>query len=129
MDAREFAKLLRGYEELSPQELLDDDFEKGGYLRYAIETVSSRGRVVHTDYKRGGLLTTIEPTGRYVRLMNPYSSTTNGRPYVWAIKLIRPDNERIRLWYKPRCKAEEVVLFRELLKQLEEGKISIIQRR
>ena len=129
MDAAKFKSLLRGYKEITIPELKEEGFQKGGHMRYAIETLSSRGRVTETAYKRGGVLTVIDNDLRYIRLMNPYSKV-NGRSFSWYVKLNgRPENERIRLWYKPRCQTEEILVFRELMKQIEEGKIKIVRVR
>ena len=127
MDEQQFSQMLHGYEPINPPELLDRDFVKGGHMRYAIDTLSQRGRRTHTSYKKGGVLVHVDPDLRFIRLINPYSKKEDGRPFVWVVKLRRSETERVRLWYKPRCTTDEVVTFRELVKQLNEGKIRIVR--
>ena len=98
-------------------------------MRYAIDTVSSRGRVIRSSYKRGGVLVTVDPHSEFIRLINPYRRV-NGRPFMWTVRLNRAEqNEQVRLWYKPRCRTEEVIIFRELMKQLEAGTIQIVRKK
>lgn len=115
LDERTFRERCEGYTQITPQDLLE---AKGGKVRYAIDTLSGN-RIVKTQYRLGGSLTTVDPHLRYFRLLNPYARVS------WSVQLERSSNERIRLWYMPIASNDEVVMFRKLLQQLENGEIKI----
>jgi hypothetical protein len=114
---------LEGYTQIVPQDLLES---KGGHVRYAVDTVRN-GRIVSTQYRLGGILTTVDPQLRYLRLYNPYVRYTGATRagFSWSVQLNRPYNERIRLWYMPPSSRDEIIMFRKLLQQLENGDIKI----
>lgn len=115
LDERSFLERCVGYTQVTPQDLLE---AKGGKVRYAIDTMQSN-RVVKTQYRLGGTLTSVDSSLRYLRLLNPYARAS------WSVQLERPRGERIRLWYQPLASNDEIVMFRKLLQQLENGDIKI----
>lgn len=115
---------LEGYTQVVPQDLLES---KGGHVRYAIDTMRN-GRVVSTQYRLGGILTTVDSRLRYLRLYNPYATSPGASHagFSWSVQMIRQDpNERLRLWYMPPSSRDEIIMFRKLLQQLENGDIKI----
>lgn len=116
-------KYLEGYTQIVPQDLLD---AKGGNVRYAIDTMRN-GRIVSTQYRLGGILTTVDPRLRYIRLYNPYAKgpQASHAGVSWSVQLFRQGDERLRLWYMPPSSRDEIVMFRKLLQQLENGDIKI----
>jgi hypothetical protein len=114
---------LEGYTQVVPQDLLES---KGGNVRYAIDTMRN-GRVVSTQYRLGGILTTVDSRLRYLRLYNPYAMSPGASHsgLSWSVQLVRPLNERLRLWYMPPSSRDEIIMFRKLLQQLENGDIKI----
>jgi hypothetical protein len=115
---------LEGYTQIVPQDLLES---KGGHVRYAVDTMRD-GRVVSTQYRLGGILTTVDSRLRYIRLYNPYAMSSHASSragFSWSVQLFRQPNERIRLWYMPPSSRDEIVMFRKLLQQLENGDIKI----
>ena len=124
LNATSFATYLEGYSQIVPQDLLE---AKGGTVRYAIDTMGANNAVTKTQYRLGGTLTSVDPAMRYIRLLNPYAQGPNSahRGVSWSVQLERPDGERLRLWYMPPSSKDEVVMFRKLLQQLENGDIKI----
>lgn len=116
LDDRSFAKYLDGYQEVTARELLDAP--KGGRVRYRIDVVGPRGAVIETKYRLGGVLTTVDPQLRYLRLFNPSAKAA------WSVQLQRP-GELVRLWYMPAAAKDEVLMFRKLLEKLDAGEISL----
>jgi len=116
-------KYLEGYTQIVPQDLLE---AKGGKVRYAVDTIRG-GKVVSTQFRLGGILTIVDPGMRYIRLLNPYATGPNSshQGVGWSVQLERPPGERLRLWYTPPASKDEVVMFRKLLQQLENGEIKI----
>lgn len=119
-----FQQRLEGYSQIVPQDLID---AKGGKIRYAIDTLGPSGQVVSTVYRLGGMLTSVDPQMRYIRLLNPYSQQPNSerRGVTWSVQLEPPPGKRLRLWYMPPASRDEVILFRKLLQQLEDGEVRI----
>jgi hypothetical protein len=115
LDENSFLERCVGYTQVTPQDLLD---AKGGKVRYAIDTLQNN-RVIKTQYRLGGTLTSVDSNLRYIRLLNPYARVS------WSVQLERPLGERIRIWYQPLASNDEIVMFRKLLQQLENGDIKI----
>jgi hypothetical protein len=115
LNEESFRERCVGYTQVTPQDLLE---AKGGKVRYAIDTMQNN-RVVKTQYRLGGTLTSVDSNLRYLRLLNPYARVS------WSVQLERPIGERIRLWYQPLASNDEIVMFRKLLQQLENGDIKI----
>ncbi len=126
LDEASFAKYLEGYSQIVPQDLLE---AKGGLVRYAIDTLSTNNRVVDTQYRLGGTLTTVDPSMRFIRLLNPYAQNRNSshRGISWSVQLDPGPGKRLRLWYMPPSSKDEIVMFRKLLQQLENGEIKIVK--
>lgn len=124
LNATSFAKYLEGYSQIVPQDLLE---AKGGTVRYAIDTMGANNSVTGTQYRLGGTLTSVDPAMRYIRLLNPYAQGPHSahRGVSWSVQLERPAGERLRLWYMPPGSKDEVVMFRKLLQQLENGDVKI----
>jgi len=115
-----FAKYLEGYSQVVPQDLLE---AKGGSVRYAIDSKSGK-----TQYRLGGTLTAVDPSMRFIRLLNPYARNRNGghRGVTWSVQLDQ-GQDRLRLWYMPPSSRDEIIMFRKLLQQLERGEIKIVK--
>ncbi len=110
-----FGNFLDGFQAISPDDLLE---AKGGRVRYVIESVDAWGGVTDTQYRLGGWLTKVDPALRYIRLVNPYAKKA------WSVQL-RPPGKRVRLYYMPPGTSDEVATMRNLLTQLESGRIRI----
>jgi hypothetical protein len=110
-----FANFLHGFVEVAASDLLD---ARGGRVRYVIETVDDRGRVRERQYRLGGWLTRVDPTLRYLRLVNPYAKRS------WSVQLA-PPGKRVRLYYMAPGTSDEISTLRNLLTQLENGEIRI----
>lgn len=111
-----FAAYLEGYHAVFPQDLVE---ARGGQVRYAIDALNADGSVASTQYRLGGTLTMVDDQMRYLRLLNPYAKRS------WSVQLQRPRGERLRLWYMPPASRDEIVMFRKMLTQLENGEIKI----
>ena len=85
------------------------------------------GQAVSTKYRLGGVLTYVDEQLRYIRLLNPYAQNPNNprKGVSWSVQLDRPPGEKLRLWYMPPATRDEVVIFRKLLNQLENGDVKI----
>jgi hypothetical protein len=116
LDERSFAERLTGYDQIVPQDLLE---ARGGFVRYAVDTLAADGTVRETQYRLGGILTRVDPDLRYIRLLNPYAKAA------WSVQLNRNAGERLRVWYKPPATSDEINMFRNLLGKLESGDIQI----
>lgn len=110
-----FGNYLDGFQQVTPEDLLD---AKGGRVRYVIESVDSWGGASNAQYRLGGWLTKVDPALRYIRLVNPYAKRA------WSVQL-RPPGKRVRLYYMPPGTSDEVATMRNLLTQLESGRIRI----
>lgn len=124
LNEKTFAKYIEGFGQVAPQDLLE---ARGGSVRYAIDTMGPNDKVVRTQYRLGGRLIAVDPQLRYIRLLNPYATAPGNthRGISWSVQLERSPGERLRLWYMPPASKDEVVLFRKLLQQLENGDIKI----
>lgn len=111
-----FANFLDGFTEVQPRDLLE---AKGGRVRYVIEDIDPRsGNVMSKKYRLGGWLTKVDPTLRYLRLVNPYAKRS------WSVQL-QPPAQNVRLYYMPPGTSDEVATLRSLLRQMEAGEIRI----
>lgn len=110
-----FGNYLDGFQQVTPEDLLE---ARGGRVRYAIETVDAWGGVSGTQYRLGGWLTRVDPALRYIRLVNPYAKRS------WSVQLRAP-GKRVRLYYMPPGTSDEIATMRNLLTQLESGRIRI----
>ena len=121
-----FREYLEGYGPVAPDALFEC---KGGLIRYAIDTVDAAGRVVATQYRLGGILVNVDKRLRYIRLLNPYATHANSQRVgtSWSVQLWRPAAERLRLWYMPPGSRDEIVVFRKMLQQMENGELKIVR--
>lgn len=110
-----FANFLDGFEEVQPQDLLE---ARGGRVRYVIEDLDNRGNARSKKFRLGGWLTKVDPSLRYLRLVNPYAKRS------WSVQL-RPPGQNVRLYYMPPGTSDEIATLRNLLAQLENGEIRI----
>jgi len=104
-----FAEYLEGYSRVVPRALLG---VKGGAVRYAIDTVGANRRVIETQFRLGGTLTSVDDSLRYLRLLNPYArSGRSAQPGVsWSVQLDPGPGKRLRLWYMPPASKEEFII-------------------
>ena len=123
LDAEGFQKYLDGFQEVVPEDLLEG--AEGGRLRYAIETLDRRGRVVETRWILGGWISHVDPELRYISLINPMVKTPTG-PARWCVQLHQP-GKHVRLWYFPRATSREVAGLRALLDMLDRGELKIMR--
>ena len=111
-----FGNFLDGFTEVQARDLLE---AKGGRVRYVIEDIDPRrGNVTSKKYRLGGWLTKVDPTLRYLRLVNPYAKRS------WSVQL-QPPNQNVRLYYMPPGTSDEIATLRNLLSQMEAGEIRI----
>lgn len=111
-----FANFLDGFVEVQARDLLE---ARGGRVRYVIEDVDARGRPTGAkQYRLGGWLTKVDPTLRYLRLVNPYARKS------WSVQL-QPAGKRVRLYYMQPGTSDEVATLRNLLTRMENGEIRI----
>lgn len=111
-----FGNYLDGFQLVTPEDLVE---AKGGRVRYVIESVDSWGGITAAQYRLGGWLTKVDPALRYIRLVNPYAKRA------WSVQLRPGPGKRIRLYYMPPGTSDEVATMRNLLTQLESGRIRI----
>lgn len=114
---RGFQKYLRGYEPID--NLTDLLGAAGGRVRYALETLDSGGRVKDVQYRLGGILKSVDPQLRYLRLFNPYARAT------WSVQLQPAPGKRLRVYYMPPGTGDEISTMRDLLQKLENGELVI----
>ncbi len=110
-----FANFLDGFGEVQPQDLLE---ARGGRVRYVVEDLDGGGNVRARKYRLGGWLTKVDPSLRYLRLVNPYARKA------WSVQL-QPRGQSVRLYYMPPGTSDEIATLRNLLTQLENGEIRI----
>lgn len=110
-----FGNFLDGFAEVQARDLAQ---AKGGRVRYVIEDVDSLGNVTARKYRLGGWLTKVDPGLRYLRLVNPYAKKA------WSVQLQAP-RQNVRLYYMPPGTSDEIATLRNLLTQMDEGKITI----
>lgn len=119
LDEAGFRQYLEGYDEITPQDLLA--IKKGGRMRYRLDTVGPRGTIVDTKFRLGGILSTVDPKLRYIRLFNPVTRTA------WSVQLQNPAR-LVRLWYMAPVAQDEILMFRKLLDKLDAGEIAISKK-
>lgn len=113
-----FSQYLDGFQEIQANDL----FNAKGRIRYAIDAVDGRGRVVSTQFRLGGWLSGVDPQLRYFQLFNPFAKKR------WSVQLQKP-GQRVRLYYMANATSDETALMRELLTKLENGDIRITKGR
>lgn len=117
LNERSFGKYLKGYEAI---ENLTDMLEaRGGRVRYALETVDPSGRVETVQYRLGGILKSVDPQLRYLRLFNPYAKAS------WSVQLQPGPGKNLRLYYMAPGTSDEISTMRDLLQKLENGQLVI----
>lgn len=117
LNERSFGKYLKGYE---PVEDLTDMLEaRGGRVRYALETLDPSGRVDSVQYRLGGILKSVDPRLRYLRLFNPYAKAS------WSVQLQPGPGKNLRLYYMAPGTSDEISTMRDLLQKLENGQLVI----
>ena len=117
LNERSFGKYLKGYE---PIENLTDMLEaRGGRVRYALETLGQGGRVESVQYRLGGILKSVDPQLRYLRLFNPYAKAS------WSVQLQPGAGKNLRLYYMAPGTSDEISTMRDLLQKLENGQLVI----
>jgi hypothetical protein len=117
LNERSFGKYLKGYE---PVEDLTDLLEaRGGRVRYALETLDPSGRVDSVQYRLGGILKSVDPKLRYLRLFNPYAKAS------WSVQLQPGPGKNLRLYYMAPGTSDEISTMRDLLQKLENGQLVI----
>lgn len=114
-----FSQYLDGFQEIQARDLLG---LRGGRIRYVIDAVDARGRVVSSQYRLGGWLSKVDPGLRYFQLFNPYAKKR------WSVQL-QNNGQRLRLYYMATATSDETALMRELLTKLENGEIRITKGR
>jgi hypothetical protein len=82
-----FRQYLVGFVQISPRDL---PATIGKRVRYAIDTVDKKGRVISTKYRLGGIVNAI--TGDNVSMFNPSARKT------WTLKITQPPGKRLRLY-------------------------------
>ena len=123
-----FAEYCLGYEEITPVDLFKVSL--GGRLRYITEDLNDQGDVIETKYRLGGILIAIDKDLRYCTLKNPYITPTANpkkgqfNKRTWSLQLRSP-NTHVRLFYLAPASNDEVVAFRNLLREIDEGKIEL----
>lgn len=110
-----FSNFLDGFQEVLPEDLLE---AKGGRVRYVVELVDAWGSVIERKYRLGGWLAKVDPGLRYLRLFNPYAKKS------WSVQLRTPGSV-VRLYYMPPGTSDEVATLRNIITQVENGKIRI----
>ena len=121
LDDASFAERCAGFDEVQPQDLLS---MRGGTVRYVTERLDpATGEVAGKQYRLGGILISVDPHLRYLRLLNPYARVT------WSVQLGATAARRTRLWYQAPSTSSEVTMMRRLLQQLENGEIQIKKTR
>lgn len=119
---QEFQAKIQGFRQTIPQQLLD---KKGSTIRYAIDTLdSTQRRVISSVYRIGGILMFIDPLLRYMKLQNPYTRT------IWSVQLHRKNpHERLRIWYLEPGTKDEILVFRNLVSQIDSGDVQVVKKK
>lgn len=128
LDDESFMEYCDGYEEIQPVDLYRVSL--GGRIRYITYELDAAGEVVNTKYRLGGILIKVDVDLRYITLKNPRidprtpakKGEFNKRS--WSVQLKTPDT-RVRLFYLAPASNEEVVAFRNLLADIEDGKLEL----
>ena len=117
LNERSFGKYLKGYEAI--EDLADLLEARGGRVRYALETLDPSGRVETVQYRLGGILKSVDPQLRYLRLFNPYAKAS------WSVQLQPGAGKNLRLYYMAPGTSDEISTMRDLLQKLENGQLVI----
>ena len=113
-----FSQYLDGFQEIQATDLPNAK----GRIRYVIDAVDGRGRIVSSQFRLGGWLSGVDPQLRYFQLFNPFAKKR------WSVQLRKP-GQRVRLYYMANATSDETALMRELLTKLENGNIRITKGR
>lgn len=122
-----FATYCDGYEEITHLDLYKVSL--GGRIRYITEELNDAGEVLDTHYRLGGILIKVDIDLRYITLKNAHidpRSTKQGEfnKRTWSCQLKTP-NTKVRLFYLAPASNDEVVAFRNLLKDIDSGKLEL----
>lgn len=119
---KDFHVKLQGFTQTVPQQLLQ---KKGSTIRYAIDTMDpSRTRILSSIYRMGGVLIFIDPSVRFMRLQNVHTR------FAWSVQLQRRNpHERIRLWYMDPGTKDEIMIFRNLVSQIDSGEVQVVKKK
>ena len=71
------------------------------------------------QYRLGGILKSVDPQLRYLRLFNPYAKAS------WSVQLQPGAGKNVRLYYMAPGTSDEISTMRDLLQKLENGQLII----
>lgn len=121
-----FQEYLDGYERIEALDLYKVSL--GGRMRYVTETLDGAGKVINRQYRLGGILIKVDRDLRFVTLKNTRIDPRGGggqanRP-TWSVQLRTP-NTKMRLYYMAPPSSEEVIAFRKVLQDIDDGTLEL----
>lgn len=125
----EFGEALKGYTKIEDNlELFNVPL--GSRIRYIIDVLDDAGNFVERKYRYGGVLTVVDQSLRYFMLKNMVIANSNkqnqgrGGKASWSVQLKDP-KQRVIVYYSVPPKQGELAMFRQMMADLEAGKIQI----
>lgn len=126
LDDDSFSEYVNGFEKIEPLDLYK--VQLGGKIRYITDELDDDGNVIKRNYRLGGILIAVDKDLRYISLKNPYADAVTKKGQlnrrVWSCQLKTPKTA-VQLFYQSPATNAETAAFRNLLKDLDSGKIEL----
>ena len=95
MTDESFARLVRGYRKITPEDMLQDGFQVRGILRYTLDNYDENGNLEGRKYRAGGLLV------HFDRENLSYATVLAlGQRFTFSVQLRPPRTTVLTMYYR-----------------------------